>query len=121
MDAVRRWRLYTISPIDFGWDHLQTVEETFNRLQKVCAWDFHHLRIFMGDYTNALSIVMRVGNPGTWAEWPRVFWIPGPDGDGEWHYGFAFKDSNNGTTHVVTPYELRWMGVNPVVLSERRA
>ena len=105
---------YLISPIDFAWEHLKTVEETARELGAKEAAMAASERIgpltktstFLDDWTEAQRLATANGWEGDFKNDPAVFWIPC---DGEFRYGFAIKQNNNGSTFVVTPIRMAWL------------
>jgi hypothetical protein len=57
------------------------------------------------DFAKACVLASKAGWEGDFAEYPRIFWIPEPN-HGDWVYGFAWKQSNNGTCFIASPVEL---------------
>ncbi|MCA8313219.1 hypothetical protein LGN43_02905 [Burkholderia multivorans] len=106
------WYTYEVLPIDFGWEHLLTVEET---LKKIAVNDaktkLHqadpeaHVSVdyFLAAWESAQDVARDSGWDGDFRHDPVVFWVPT---EGDFSFGFAFKQDNNGTTYVVSPCEL---------------
>jgi hypothetical protein len=112
------WITYHISPIDFGWDNLQTVEEVAAKMAATQAAtvvndpsspEDGELSQFLMDFKLAARHAKETGWEGDYrtGHEPRVFWLPV---DGDFKYGFAWKQDNNGSTFVVSPWPLKWLG-----------
>ncbi|MFT3756458.1 MAG: hypothetical protein QM769_11040 [Pseudoxanthomonas sp.] len=107
------WHVYRLPPIDAGWGHLESVKETLaaiaDEIDEFSAPDnFNAMEV--SDFLCAWKAVKEeVGKRGWDGEFrlePRVFWLPS---EGELAYGFVFKQENDGTTFVVSPYSLPWL------------
>ncbi len=107
--------IYVIPPIDFGWEHLPTVEETLRKIKKSEEvreegqelYDLaYRSEKFTQDWERALSIAKSMGMNSELRHAPSVMWMPA-----ELHmeYGFVFKEDNNGTTYVVSHQEIPWL------------
>lgn len=106
------WFIYRLPPIDNHWEYLKTVEETAKELaaiharERVARVDFGStvtFQSFIDDWDSAQDAAGANGWEGDFRQDPRVFWVPF---DGEFSYGFTFKQDNNGTTFVVSPVAL---------------
>lgn len=110
-----KWHVYEIIPIDFGWENLKTVKETvatiagFNDVVKdIEGVNSSAVRGFLDRWDSAKSEASRKGWEGDFRHDPIVFWLPN---EYDFEYGFVFKQENNGTTFVVSPFPLPWLGV----------
>lgn len=97
-----------MSPIDFNWHMLDTVEATITTLSKHSnqygdTLSFDDLNNFLTSWNDAKKLAKDNSWEGDFREPPRVFWIPD---DQEFVYGFVWKQDNNGSTFVVSPYPL---------------
>ncbi|MBD8088889.1 hypothetical protein IFT48_02770 [Pseudomonas fluorescens] len=117
-----RWVPYTLSPIDFGWEHLSTVEETLRVFLKDEAEAAHEayesgFALELGDlpyssadfsqeWASAKAMAEKICGSGELRDNPAVFWVPG---EMKFNYAFVFKMENNGTTFVISPVELPWL------------
>lgn len=105
------WHVYEIPPIDFGWRHLKTVEETARQLGAEAgamaitgaSGDDPDLQAFCDRWDLAQDLARSEGWDGNHRNAPVVFWVPG---DTEFECGFVIKQDTNGTTYVVSPVEL---------------
>ncbi len=107
------WRVYSIIPIDFGWERLQTVEEVAANMAEEKAAGIVHaqpsysdLEKFFSDIQRARSLAEEAGWEGDYRDRPRVFWLPD---ENDFSCGFVWKQDNNGTTYVVSPHPLPWL------------
>lgn len=111
------WKAYDIQPIDWFWEYLPTVEEVAKRfgandavldLQEVPEYEPRMLPNLLKNFAMAKDMAGEVGWEGDFKTYaaPRVFFLPG---EGEFEYGFVWKQENNGTTFVVTPHPLPWL------------
>lgn len=96
--------VYACAPIDLGWDRLPTVE--------IAEGDGDHesyasLRELLD---RAKAAARSAGWEGDFRETPRVIWLPNPP-DVSFAPAFAWKQDNNGTVWIVSPFELPWLGV----------
>ncbi|QHJ84321.1 MAG: hypothetical protein [Bacteriophage sp.] len=105
---TKKWYFYQMSPIDFNWEYLDTVEATVEKLSKctgdeVAPFSFEELTGFLQDWEEAKARASKEHWEGDFRQPPRVFWIPAEQ---EFLYAFAWKQDNNGTTFIVSPYPL---------------
>ena len=103
------WHAYELPPIDFGWEHLKTVEQTAADLAaRDAAETVNHGSTsllpsaagFIASWLSAKDAASQAGWEGDFRSQPVVFWVPG---DNKFDYGFVLKQGNNGTTYVVSP------------------
>jgi hypothetical protein len=109
------WHVYRVPPIDFGWQHLRTVEETLRAIM-ADANDAEQLEneglnsngaaAFLAAWDSAKSAATSKKWEGDFREEPAVFWLPA---EGDFDYAFVFKQDNNGDTFVVSPHKLPWL------------
>ncbi|HDR2753176.1 TPA: hypothetical protein QCJ76_001744 [Enterobacter asburiae] len=105
---TKRWYFYRMSPIDFYWEFLDTVEETVEKLTKFTEDEadplsYNGLSGFLADWKEAKSVALNGKWEGDFRGSPRVFWIPAEQ---EFLYAFAWKQDNNGSTFIVSPHAL---------------
>ncbi|KVK90320.1 MULTISPECIES: hypothetical protein [Burkholderia] len=108
-----RWFTYELPPVDFGWQHVQTVEETIVKIAaddakvRLAGADQEEDHITVDDFLlaweRAKDAAADHGWEGDFRHDPVVFWVPTED---DFCFGFAFKQDNNGTTFVLSPCEL---------------
>ena len=105
-----KWFVYVQYPIDAGWNNLLTVVDA---AELICdAADFnqeperHGFDNFISLFCSARTAARRAGWEGDCLGSPRVFWIPC---EGGFRVAFVWKQSNNGTTFVASPFELPWL------------
>lgn len=99
---------YSLIPIDFGWDHLKTVNETISNIAQSAGNDRmqEEVTTFLNDWSLAQEKAKKLGWEGDFRGEPRVFWLPF---ESELKYGFVFKQDNNGDTFVVSPVDLPYL------------
>ena len=104
---------YEVPPIDFGWEHLKTINETVvNFAARIASTvrkndiDTIDLTDFLDRWSRAKDAASEKGWEGDFRHEPCVFWVPA---DTEFDYGFVFKQDNNGNTYVVSPVEMPWL------------
>jgi hypothetical protein len=101
------WHVYEIAPIDMRWDFLPTVESTSaeikNQEDQTGREGDPASDEFASAWEDAQDLAAERGWDGDFRSPARVFWVPD---EGEFHFGFVFKQDNNGTTYVVSPVEL---------------
>ena len=116
------WIPYTLNPIDFGWEHLSTVEETLKVFQKgeadaareaeECGFTLEPGELpysstdFIQEWASAKAIALKICGEEELRHDPAVFWVPG---EMQFSYAFVFKMESNGTTFVISPVELPWL------------
>lgn len=113
------WFVYGVGPIDWNWEHLQSVEDVARKIgsehaalqlerDDVDAYyeDGISLEEFLSDWKAAREAASAKGWRGDFRHPPAVFWIPDETG---FRYGFAFKQDNNGTTFIITPVQMHWL------------
>ena len=113
------WVAYGISAIDFGWEHLPTVQEAVAKIAAGEASRILHGPVigdspgmavteFLDALTNARSRAHAKGWEGDFhkGQEPRVCWLPAPHA---FAYAFVWKQDNNGDTFVVSPIALPWL------------
>jgi hypothetical protein len=113
-------KAYYITPIDFGWDYLPSVQEFAERLSKADLdvklgkqpYGEARLEQFLADFNEAKELAARAGWEGDFRGPPSVFCLPI---ENEIVYGFVWKQDNNGDTLVVSPQPLPWL--DPLVIN----
>lgn len=96
-----KWYSYEIPPIDFRWEHLNSPEHILATIKNDDDWEIS-AHIFEAAYENAKKLASSLGWEGDALE-EAVFFVPV---EGEFRYGFALKQSNNGTTYIISPIPL---------------
>lgn len=107
-------RAYGIIPIDFGWEYLPTVEDIAHKFAtndatlKIEGVDYEPEMLpgFLERFALAKEAAIAEGWEGDFRGKARVFFLPG---ENDFHYGFVWKQDNNGTTFVVSPHSLPWL------------
>lgn len=110
-----RWYVYEVYPIDYWWDYLHSLSDVMARLSADSlhdeanekGYDLSVVKSFVDDWESAKMAASSKGWEGDFRHKPVVFWIPIED---RFEHGFVFKQDNNGTTFVVSPVELPWLG-----------
>ena len=106
------WNAYDIPPIDYNWEYLKTIDEMLSTIAK--AQDEQDdtddlntkgIQTFLNKWQSAKETAEECGWEGDFNGSPRVFCLPLEGFD----YGFVFKQSNNGTTFVISPQPLPWL------------
>ncbi len=87
--------VYAIPPIDFGWEYLQLASEFFLGYSGT-----------QYDFTARMTLAMSGAHELGWEGDHGGFFVFMMPDDGYFDYGFAFKQSNNGTTFVASPRPL---------------
>ncbi len=117
-----RWIMYQCDPLDFGWEHLPTVEETAEKIASLDATNtaraaqFAHaegyhgksIRAFLTDLSSVISQARgKWGKEAVDFRGPvHVLWLPQEQ---EFTYAFVWKVDNNGTTYIASPIRLEWL------------
>ena len=107
---------YEVNPVDFGWNHLETVSDAVHRLcalslkwdgtadkSEDCKESCSDLSVLTDGFEKAVNIALSCQWEGDLQVDPAVFWIPV---DINFVPCFVFKQMNSGMTFVVTPVEL---------------
>lgn len=108
------WKSSCISPIDFRWEYLPTVEEVASKFAYADAEAAVHGDADGGDeltsFLAAFEAAKKLASAGYWEgdyrNPPVVFFLPT---ELEFQYAFAWKQDNNGSTFVVSPVALPWL------------
>ena len=108
------WHVYEVSPIDFNWEYLPTVESTAGALaseearmrvsQPTAAAPHIDCDEFLFMWNTAQDEALSKGWEGDHRVDPVVMWVACVDA---FRPGFVIKQDNNGTTYVVSPVPLR--------------
>ena len=111
--------VYTLTPIDFMWGHLTRASMVADRLYRemrptISAPPDRDNEDTINDFVDFIDAWGIAANQAIDAGYgdPRetmdgaVFWLPAEE---MFKYAFAFKESNNGTTYVVSPYPLPYL------------
>ena len=110
----RSWYVYETLPIDFGWEHLPSVDDIARQLGATEAsmraeghdcYEGTSLDHFLAVWDSAKSAARDHGWEGDFRHKPVVMWIP-QKATGGFCFGFVFKQDNNGSTFVVSPVPL---------------
>lgn len=110
------WYVYHLPPIDNGWFFAKTVDQMAAELaaidtkEKVEGVDPRNVFSpsvddFIRDWQSAQSAAAGKGWEGDFRTKDQRVVIAIPD-EGDFHWGFVFKQDNNGSTFVVSPVEL---------------
>lgn len=92
--------VYVTNPIDF-WP----VSSLWEFVDGITPNDILKPSMIMFDFGRACRLASKAGWEGDFARVPTIFWTPNPS-EGDWSYGFAWKQHNNGTCFVVSPLEI---------------
>jgi hypothetical protein len=112
-----KWIAYAVNPIDFHWEHLQTVQTVAAKLaegeaDEVVTGEHGASGGLVSGFLSALDTAKELARKKGWegdfrpGHEPRVFWLPG---ENEFHYAFVWKQENNGDTFIVSPLALPWV------------
>lgn len=112
------WYVYSLWPIDHGWEFLTPLNKfieqigTSEALVKVLHGDagyIEHISIaqLSADWQSAKTAAAHHGWEGDITAGPGVFMVP--TNDFGFLHGFAFKQQNNGMTFVISPCKLAWL------------
>lgn len=109
------WHVYEIGPIDNNWDKLSSVADQAEKLGAIEArframsgevFPFDPcIESFLSDWESAKQAALDNGWEGDARQPPAVFWLPDTR-FAQFRCGFVVKQDNNGTTYVISPYEL---------------
>jgi len=119
------WVVYEIPPIDFWWEFLPTVtdvavgmasdgarraaEDDFIGLGGSTVFCLDNAATFVKTFHEAQGLAARHGWEGDFREPARVLWLP-EEGSPAFTHAFVWKQDHNGTTYVVSPHPLPWLG-----------
>ena len=105
-------KCYELSPIDFGWESLSSVDEAAGNLRRLGmkGYQGYHdqARDLERAFEEAKTLARARGWEGDFSAGPKVFWLPHEDSMSMLP-GFIWKQSNNGITYVVSPLPLPWL------------
>jgi len=94
--------VYVMSPIDF-WEGWLTEDEIKDRLHR------DDLKRYLARKEKALELAGARGWEGDFRQGPFFSTIPMDDGASGCEVLVGWKQDNNGTTFVVSPYQLPWL------------
>lgn len=125
---MKRWYVYMTMPVDFGWALQRSVAEVVGAMtarnlsslsyREEVTPDSVSVDGFLVLWESAQGAAREAGWEEDFMNEPVVFCLP--DGEGnEFTPGFVFKQSNNGTTWVVSPVKLPHLG--PTAEPRRRS
>ena len=98
--------VYTVAPVDKGFENLKTVEETRQFIEsRVSDFDYS-VHGFCSNWEAAKAFAERQGLSGDYRHDPHVFWLPMQD---RLVCGFIIKQHENGVTYVISPCELPYL------------
>jgi len=106
--------VYSASPIDWEWELSHTVDQIKailkQREKDDPMYQYGGLKVDQLDdmLETAKEQARGVGWEGDMVLGPVVFTLPDPDSN-NFAIGFAWKQSNNGTTFILSPHELPWL------------
>ena len=107
------WAAYHLPPIDMRWEMLDTIEEVlvkFARMDAQGAMSGEGSELagerFLADFDEAKELAKSIEWEGDFRHEPRIFWLPAEE---VFRYAFVWKQDNNGSTFVVSPFELSWL------------
>lgn len=115
-----KWYAYDIAPIDWGWDFLPTVEQMAAKYAENDAAaaieqnpfvDGPVVLDFLDEFREAKEAARAKGWEGDYRGEgrPRVLFLPGAGSNCAFQHAFAWKQDNNGTTFIISPYPLPWL------------
>lgn len=104
-----KWFVYPMSPIDFwnGWRSTLEIVQEFRQMG-----DEDAVGAFIREVGSAVDAAVAAGYDGTPRESIHVSPLPRSDREtyGYPRWMFGIKQDNNGTTFIVSPYPLIWLG-----------
>jgi len=106
--------VYAAGPIDWEWELSPSVEKlkalVAEREKSNPMYQYGGLSAdgLMDLFEHAKTDATAAGWEGDFALGPIVFTLPDPDSN-SFAIGFAWKQSNNGSTFVMSPFELPWL------------
>lgn len=101
--------VYAMSPIDYDWEYLPTVQDVASRygqddarldIEGVEEYEPRKLGGFLKDFKRAKDAATDEGWEGDFRGKARVLYLPSETG---FDHAFAWKQDNNGTTFIVSP------------------
>jgi hypothetical protein len=101
--------VYCLAPIDewIGWNHKNDVFKEI--ITEELAYEFRDIEEWNRLWAQASELGRQVGWEGDIREGPYVSMLPNPGGDPQCSVLIAWKQDNNGTTFVASPYRLPWL------------
>lgn len=98
--------VYTVHPIDSGFENLKTVDETRRSIESNGDALGYSVEDFDDNWEAAKEAAEKHGLSGDYRHDPYVFWLPMQD---RLDYGFIVKQHENGVTYVISPCELSYL------------
>jgi hypothetical protein len=115
------WKAYHLKQIDNRWQFLQTVQDVAGQIARSMAservkgnppyWHGESLQDFWQNFDKAKALARDAGWKGDYMDAssePKVLWLPDPN-DATFKYAFVWKQSQNGSTFVVSQIALPWL------------
>jgi hypothetical protein len=114
---------YELTPIDEAWDLLPTAADVASRIAarligRHGTYALTELQDFAEELREALRAGEGAGFDGVFREGEEVRVFSLPDGENGFARAYAWKQDNNGTSYVVSPYPLQHLGA-PAFAVER--
>jgi hypothetical protein len=121
--GIVAWFVYELPPIDFWWEFLPTVADVAVGMASGGAReavtehsstfrgvvDLNSTVTFVRNFREAQDLAGRHGWEGDFSMPARVLWLP-EENSPVFSHAFVWKQDNNGTTYVVSPHPLPWLG-----------
>ncbi|PSS59873.1 hypothetical protein C6558_36235 [Ensifer sp. NM-2] len=99
--------VYKLGPIDF-WNGWLSAADFVAETENVDA--NYNEETFLPFVEKAQDLARGIGWEGDMRSGPFVSALPNPDSGNLSDFILAWKQDNNGTTFVASPYELPWLG-----------
>lgn len=109
--------LYTVAPIDVGWELLQEFPDSIQKKLNLAIDEglvdiaIKETDKMLATFHRCLEVARKHGWEGDFKSYakPRLLCFPNPD-NGNIQYGFMWKQGNNGTTFIASPFKLEYLG-----------
>lgn len=95
--------IYQVYPIDRGWSALQTVQDYIDRPVLYPADEAGDVK---ATWAQLCKIALQEGFGLDSSETARIMWIPS---EVSFKFCIAWKEVDNGTTYIATPFEMTWL------------
>ena len=107
---IDKLHVYAIAPIDFWnhWTSMLVFLASPYRDNGPCSDPCEVLNRFQ----RATQLALRLGWEGDFSNGPFISAIPAVHGEGYSEFLIAWKQNNNGTTFIASPFPLPWLAGN---------
>ena len=104
--------IYAIAPIDFwnGWQSAEEIVSLDHNFDWINEIKFVDPDSYFSFLRKAKHAALMAGWEGDMSDGPYISMLPDDGDPGPCKFMIAWKQSNNGTTFIASPFELPWLG-----------